>query len=167
MPALQDGNSYRHEMTWVPLIGTLLGAVIALSSGVLVERRRERRENRLERRRTKQEVYARYLAAHADTRTQLRILSLASGLTDEERGHRAFTAYAACYSARYELAVPAPEAVPAPARAFDRESRDLRDLLIAGTQVPTPGGDGMRRYLDALDVVHTAMRADLGTDENS
>ncbi|MGW5851802.1 hypothetical protein ACWFQ8_28310 [Streptomyces sp. NPDC055254] len=154
-------------MTWLPLFGTLLGAVIALSSALLVERRRERREDRTERRKAKQEVYARYLAAHADTRTQLRVLSVESGLTDEERGHRAYTAYAACYASRYELAVLAPQSVLAPAREFDRRARHLRDLVIEGTNIQAQGGERMQEYLDAMKLVHTAMRTDLGADENS
>lgn len=98
-------------------------------STLLVEQRRARREDR----KMKQEVYARYLAAHADTCTQLRVLSAASGLTGEERAHQAFTAYAACYAPRYELAVPAPQPVLMPAKDIDRCARDLRDLIIDGT----------------------------------
>ncbi|GEC02970.1 hypothetical protein SSP24_06250 [Streptomyces spinoverrucosus] len=151
-------------MTWLPLLGTLLGAVIALGSALLVEGRRERREDRIERRKAKQEVYARYLAAHAEMRTQLRVLSVASGLTDEERGYRAFTAYAACYAPRYELAVLAPEPVLSLARDFDRCARDLRDLIIEGANVQTHGGEHMRKYLDALQLVHMAMREDLNAN---
>ncbi|MET9896162.1 hypothetical protein ABZZ47_39435 [Streptomyces sp. NPDC006465] len=154
-------------MTWLPLLATLLGAVIALGSALIVERHRERREDRIERRKTKREVYARYLAAHADLRTQLRVLSLAPDLTDEVRGHQAFTAYAACYASRYELAVLAPQTVLAQARDFDRSARDLRDLVIEGTNIQTQGGERMQTYLDAMKLVHTAMRSDLGADEGS
>lgn len=116
-------------------------------------------------------MYARYLSAHAECRTQLRILSLASDLSDEERSRRAFTAYAACYAARYELAVLAPQPVLTPAKEFDRHARDLRDLVIEGTTTPNqnhPQGDGrMQPYLGAMDRVHAAMRADLGADEYS
>ena len=154
-------------MTWLPLLATLLGAVIALGSTLLVERRRERREDRTERRKTKREVYARYLAAHAETRTQLRVLSVASDLTDEERGYRAFTAYAACYAPRYELAVLAPQAVLTLAIEFDKRARDLRDVVIEGTNIQSQGGERMQKYLAAMKLVHTAMRADLGADDGS
>ncbi|MFJ8602505.1 hypothetical protein ACIREM_28115 [Streptomyces shenzhenensis] len=151
-------------MTWLPLLGTLVGAVIALTSALLVEYRRDRREERVERRKAKQEVYARYLAAHAEVRTQLRVLSVASGLTDEDRGDRAFRAYAACYAPRYELAVLAPQPVLALARNLDRHARDLRDVVIEGTTIEAEGGGRMREYLDTLKVVQAAMRADLGAD---
>ncbi|MFF7604897.1 hypothetical protein [Streptomyces parvulus] len=151
-------------MTWLPLLGTLVGAVIALSSALLVERRRERREERVEHRKAKQEVYARYLAAHAEVRTQLRVLSVASGLNDEDRGYRAFTAYAACYASRYELAVLAPQTVLTPAKNLDRHARDLRDVVIEGASIEAPGGGRMRKYLAAITLVHAAMRADLGAD---
>ncbi|MFE3991657.1 hypothetical protein ACFXPW_08180 [Streptomyces goshikiensis] len=151
-------------MTWLPLVGTLLGAVIALSSALLVEQRRARREDRRERRKVKQEVYARYLAAHANARTQLRVLSVASGLTNEERGHQAFTAYAGCYAPRYELAVLAPQSVLTLAKDSDRCARDLRDLIINGTNIPAQGHECMQKYLDALALVHTAMRAEMGAD---
>ncbi|MFD9061834.1 hypothetical protein ACFVZ3_09965 [Kitasatospora purpeofusca] len=153
-------------MAWLPLLGTLLGAVIALGSALIVERRRERKEERRERLKAKQEMYARYLGAHADTRTQLRIISLATNLTDEERGYRAYIAYAACYAPRYEIAVLAPPPVLALAKDFDRCARDLRDLIVEGTRIQTHGRQHMQRYLDALNIVQAAMRTDLGTDGN-
>jgi hypothetical protein len=153
-------------MTWLPLFGTVLGAVIALGSTLLVEGRRERREDRIERRKTRQEVYSRYLAAHAEARTQLRVLSLSPDLTDEDRGHRAFTAYAACYTSRYELAVLAPQSVLTPAKAFERRAKDLRDLVIASTYVHTRE-ERMRDYLDAMALLQMAMRNDLEVDEIS
>ncbi|WP_328491337.1 hypothetical protein OHS59_00245 [Streptomyces sp. NBC_00414] len=148
------------------LVSNVSRCVIALGSTLFVERRRERREDRIERRKTKQEVYARYLAAHAETRTQLRVLSVAAALTDEERGYRAYTAYAACYAPRYELAVLAPQAVLISARDFDKRARDLRDIVIEGTNIQSQGGERMRKYLEAMQLVHTAMRADLGADED-
>ncbi|MFE6855317.1 hypothetical protein ACFVDH_31555 [Streptomyces sp. NPDC057674] len=114
----------------------------------------------------KQEVYARYLAAHADTRTQLRVLSVAVGLTDEDRGHRAFTAYAGCYAPRYELEVLAPQSVLTLAKDFDRCARDLRDLIIDGTNLQTQGRECMQKYLASLALVHTGMRADVGADSD-
>ncbi|MFK0223747.1 hypothetical protein ACIQWN_36880 [Streptomyces vinaceus] len=89
---------------------------------------------------------------------------MASGLSDEERGHRAYAVYAACYAARYELAVLAPQPVLALAKDFDRCARDLRDLIIEGADIQTRGRASMQKYLDALALVHTAMRADLGSD---
>ncbi|MFJ8039073.1 hypothetical protein ACIRBX_01000 [Kitasatospora sp. NPDC096147] len=149
-------------MTWLPLFGTLLGAVIALGSALLVEGRRSRREEGRERLRTKREVYARYLAAHAEARTELRVLSLARDLGAEERGHRAFVAYASCYAARYELAVLAPDAVLACAQEFDREARELRELAVAAPDLPQRAEPWMREYLAALARLQVAMRADLG-----
>ncbi|MFB7471194.1 hypothetical protein [Kitasatospora sp. NPDC056184] len=153
-------------MTWPSLVATLLGAVIALSSALLVERRRERKEERIERHRIKREVYVRYLAAHADARTELRVLSVSADVPDEERHHRAFTAYAACYAARYELAILAPESVLASTREFDRCARELRDLVIDGTNMRAPAGGlpRMQRYLEAMKAAQSAMRVDLGVD---
>ncbi|MFI8310241.1 MULTISPECIES: hypothetical protein [Streptomyces] len=151
-------------MTWLPLLGTLVGAAIALGSSLLVERRRERKEERVERRKAKQEMYARYLAVHAEARAQLRVLSLAAELTDEERGYRAFTAYAGCFASRYELEVLAPRPVLTAARDFDRRARELRDLVIEGTHVAPRAGGHMQEYLDAMKGVHAAMRGDLGAD---
>ncbi len=144
-----------------------MGAVIALTSALLVEYRRDRREERVERHKAKQEAYARYLAAHAEVRTQLRVLSVASGLTDEDRGYRAFKAYASCYASRYELAVLAPQAVLTPAGNLDGHARDLRDVVIEGATVEAQGGGRMREYLETLKLVQAAMRADLGADSIS
>ncbi|MEE1761372.1 hypothetical protein [Streptomyces sp. SP18BB07] len=153
-------------MTWLPLFAALVGAVIALGTALLVERRRERREDRIERRRTKQDLYGRFLAAHAHTRAQLRILADTSDLSDEERANRARAAYAGCYAPRYELEVLAPESVLAPALVFDQRAKALRDLVIEGTRIQAQGEDQMREYLDSLKIVRTAMRADLGPNEN-
>jgi hypothetical protein len=152
-------------MTWLPLFATLLGAVIALSSALLVERRRERREDRIDRRKSKQDLYARFLAAHAHTRAQLRILADTSGLSDEERAKRARTAYAGCYAPRYELEVLAPQSVLTPALDFDKRAKALRDLVIEGTNVQ--GAVRMREYIDYAERVRTAMRADLGMSEST
>ncbi|MER6425909.1 hypothetical protein, partial [Streptomyces sp. NPDC001137] len=84
-----------------------------------------------------------------------------------QRGYRAFTAYATCYAPRYELAVLAPQSVLTLARDFDKHARDLRDVVIEGTNIQSQGGERMRKYLDAMKLVHAAMRADLGADEGS
>ncbi|MFI1398577.1 hypothetical protein [Streptomyces sp. NPDC020681] len=154
-------------MTWLPVFATVVGAVIALSSALLVERLREHREDRVERRRTKQDLYARFLAAHAHTRAQLRILAGTSGVSDEERANRARTAYAGCYAPRYELEVMAPQSVLDPALEFDQHAKALRNLVIEGTNIQAQGADHMREYIDSLRIVRTAMRADLGTSENT
>ncbi|WP_060886838.1 hypothetical protein [Streptomyces caniscabiei] len=139
--------------------------MIALSSALLVERRRERREDRVDRRKSKQDLYARFLAAHAHTRAQLRILADTSGLSDEERAKRARTAYAGCYAPRYELEVLAPKLVLTPAKDFDQHAKALRDLVIAGTYEQRTVR--MREYIDSAERVRTAMRADLGMSEST
>ncbi|MER5199828.1 hypothetical protein AB0E04_47740 [Streptomyces sp. NPDC048251] len=154
-------------MTWLPIFATLVGAVIALSSALLVERRRERREDRIDRRKTKQDLYARFLSAHAHTRAQLRILADTSGMSDEERANRARTAYAGCYAPRYELEVLAPQPVLTPALDFDRRAKALRDLVIEGVSIQAQGPDHMREYLSALKIVRTAMRTDMGMREDT
>ncbi|MES9519835.1 hypothetical protein [Streptomyces capoamus] len=153
-------------MTWLSLLATIVGAIIALGSALIVERRRERREEVRERRRTKQDLYARYLAAHAGARARLRIVAATSGLSDEERANQAREAYASCYATRYELEVLAPQTVVSAAGGFNRRARALRDVIIEGTDVETQGADRMREYLNDLRLVRAAMRVDLGSDVN-
>ncbi|WP_034087924.1 hypothetical protein [Streptacidiphilus albus] len=97
------------------------------------------------------------------------MLSLAAGLTDEDRKNRAFGAYAACYAARYELAVLAPQSVLTPANEFDRYAREFRDLVVDGRNMHSAAGEPprMQNYLKAMDLVHLAMRIDLGADESN
>ncbi|WP_447034608.1 hypothetical protein [Streptomyces sp. DSM 118878] len=154
-------------MSWLPLVGTVVGAAIALSAALLVERRRERRQDRIDRRATKQDLYARYLAAHAQMRAQLRILAATSGLSDEERANQARMAYTSCFAPRSELEVLAPQSVLSPARDLDRRARALRDVIVEGTNIQVQGTEAMNEYLDFMTLVRTAMRADLGVHDNT
>ncbi|MFD7917325.1 hypothetical protein ACFV30_42775, partial [Streptomyces sp. NPDC059752] len=92
-------------------------------------------------------------SAYADSEPHSETISNPSkrhALTDEEQGHRACAVYAACYAARYELAVLAPQSVLTRAKDFDRCARDLRDLIIEGAGLQAQSREGMQKYLDAL-----------------
>ncbi|MGQ4479404.1 hypothetical protein [Streptomyces sp. SAS_276] len=154
-------------MSWLPLFGTVIGAAIALSSALLVERRRELRQDRIDRRAAKQDLYARYLAAHAHMRAQLRILAATSGLSDEERANRARTAYTSCFAPRSELEVLAPQTVLSTARVLDSCARVVRDVIIEGTNIQARGTEAMNEYMDSMTLVRIAMRADLGVTDST
>ena len=118
---------YRHEMSWLPLFGTDVGAAIALSSALLVERRRERRQDHLD-------------------RAQLRILAATSGLSDEERANRARTAYTSCFAPRYELEVLAPQSVLSPAQEGVNDS----PCRLSGARLPLGGPAAIYRQLSTF-----------------
>ncbi|MEU1086219.1 hypothetical protein ABZ401_05185 [Streptomyces sp. NPDC005892] len=58
-------------MEWMTLVATLLGAVIAMGSTLLVEARKDRREAAGEWRRSRRELYGAYLGTLSQVRGEL------------------------------------------------------------------------------------------------
>ncbi|MFD6529469.1 hypothetical protein [Streptomyces sp. NPDC060184] len=152
-------------MEWMTLVATLLGAVIAMGSTLLIENRKDRREAAGEWRRGRRELYGAYLGTLSQVRGELQLLILDRTPADADRQVRARQSFAKCYELRYQLEVFAPRAVVEPALRYFRSVRRLRDEAGAGV---VDGDDRCERafvdVMDALAEVRDAMRLDMGTD---
>ncbi|WP_189957563.1 hypothetical protein [Streptomyces alanosinicus] len=152
-------------MDWTPLLATLLGAVIATVSALLVEARKERREARAQERRSKRELYGAYLGVLAQARNELQLIVLEGTMSEAERTVAARQSFARCYETRYQLEVFAPRVVVEPALDYFRSVRRAREATIRGTR---GGADGyelaFHEVMEALTAVRDAMRLDMGTD---
>lgn len=152
-------------MAWSPLLAALVGAVIAMGSALLVERRKTQRETAAEWRRTRQELYARFLAAHAQAGSDLRNIAATSDLDAGERYRQTRAAYTHCYASRHELELVAPRTVVSPAEECSRAVRLMRDAVSAGARLDSNQLEGLtRRYLELRLETRDAMRADIMID---
>ncbi|MFI5808837.1 hypothetical protein [Streptomyces sp. NPDC051561] len=156
--------SYCSEVTWISLLAALVGAVIAMGSALLVERRRTQRETIADWHRTRRELYARFLASHAQAGSDLRNIAATGGLEESERYRQARTAYTHCYASRHEVELLAPRTVVDPAGKCSSAVREMRDAVSAGSLVDgEPFLELTRRYLDLRLETLLAMRADIAS----
>ena len=155
-------------MTWISLLATLVGAMIARGSALLVERRRTQRETTAEWHRTRRELYARFLASHAQAGSDLRNIAATPGLEASERYRQARTAYTHCYASRHELELLAPRTVVDPAEKCSGAVRGMRDAVSAGALVDSDQFlELTRRYLDLRLETRDAMRAEIAASNAS
>ncbi|MEW2389777.1 hypothetical protein AB0933_15645 [Streptomyces venezuelae] len=153
-------------MSWTPLLATLLGAVIATGSALLVEFRKDRRETTAEQRRSKRELYGAYLGALAAARSELNLIFLNRGMPEAERRSAARRCFAQCYDTRYQIEIFAPRAVVEPALAYFLSVRRAREAAIRGVAPGDPEHDLIfEEVMDALSAVSAAMRLDMRTDK--
>ncbi|TPQ17760.1 hypothetical protein [Streptomyces sporangiiformans] len=152
-------------MTWIPLLAALIGAMIAMGSALLVERRTTQRETTAEWRRTRRELYARFLAGHAQAGSDLRNIAATPGLEASERYRQTRAAYTHCYASRHELELLAPRTVVDPAEECSRAVRMMRDAVSGGARIDSDQFEELtRRYLDLRLETRDAMRSDIWTD---
>jgi hypothetical protein len=63
-------------MSWIPVLGTILGVVVGLGSGLLIDHVRSRRDTAEKWLTVRGEAYARYLAALHEANEAMRAVSL-------------------------------------------------------------------------------------------
>ncbi|MEU9343753.1 hypothetical protein AB0D74_21335 [Streptomyces sp. NPDC048278] len=147
------------------LVSAVVGALIATFSTAMLDRGRWRREQDEHLVATRRALYSDYLTSLAQARIAFRSLVRNQDLVPAERERSARDSFAACYGARYQVAIAAaPDVVTASEDAF-RSLRGIRDLAACGTRA----GDevyagGRAEYEAALARLREAMRRDLGAD---
>ena len=90
-------------MDWSTLLATVLGAAVAMSTSLMVERRKDRHDAESAWRRAKYDQYAAFLMALTSARWALLDIARDKELEPEERHRRADRAFAACYMERHRL----------------------------------------------------------------
>lgn len=154
-------------MQWISLVGTALGALIALLATSLNERSKWRREQVSTRRKLCQDTYSRFLTALTDAHERMRMVSRTEFASDEARATAILDVFrdGRCYEARYEIALVAGQAVLDHSERCFQILRDIRDMFAADSAVHTPEYDALRQsYRTHLRELQAAMRVDLGAE---
>jgi hypothetical protein len=147
---------------WTTLLGTLVGAAIAMGTALLVQARRDRHELAAEWRRTRRELYMTFLDSLAQARSELLALSKKTGMTADDLDETARQVFARCYGPRHHLELVAPDEVAEHAVEYFRSVRTLRDLVAAGRTVTDPDWEPVAAQVKRiLDTAQEAMRQDL------
>ncbi|GGX11367.1 hypothetical protein [Streptomyces chartreusis] len=154
-------------MDWGTLAGTALGAILGVSTTLLAERSRWRRENSARERAVKQQLYAEYLGALSLTTHRLRDLKRDAGLTREDRMKQAGEILGStnAYHLRYQMLIIAPQGLGDDADQAFMRIRDLRDRFDGADMANDPEWpSAMSAVREALDSLRRTMRSDLTAD---
>ena len=149
---------------WGTLAGTALGAVLGVSTTLLGERSRWRRENTSRERAAKQQLYSEFLAALWVTRHRLRDLKRSIDLSREERIKQSgeILAAANAYQLLYQMHIMAPEPLGDVADQTFVRLRNLRDRFDEPDVSTDPEWSATQGALgEALEALRRAMRSDL------
>ncbi len=121
-------------MSWIPVVATVLGAVIGLGSGLLIDQVRSRRDSTEKRLTTRMEAYVSYLSSLHDANEALRAVSLGDYPQDLMRDTAARAAFRAAgvIRTREHIILLAPETVIRAADDAFRNLRTLRDRIGQG-----------------------------------
>ncbi|WP_370113333.1 hypothetical protein [Streptacidiphilus sp. MAP12-33] len=137
-------------MDWATLLSAGVGAGIGITSTLLTDKVRWRRDHLDRRRESNRQLYAEYLAALWRTLDDIRDASRNVGLTGDERGRIARDAFknGGAYALRYQVSVVAGDGVERASAAALRTLRDLRDLVESGITFGEPPYRELRRSFD-------------------
>ncbi|GAB3989879.1 hypothetical protein GCM10029978_116160 [Actinoallomurus acanthiterrae] len=155
-------------MSWIPVLSTVVGAVIGLGSGLLTEHLRSGRERTGQSLNARRDVYVQYLSALHDANEALRAVSLGEHAPDLTRKAAARAAFrsARITQAREHVILLAPEPVITAADSAYRSLRTLRDRIGQGEQL-AQYEPVLMAYGDSLDQLRQAVRRDLGINGRS
>lgn len=118
----------------MPLLTTVLGAVIGVGATLVADLTRASRSQREGDRASKRQAYGDYLAALSLTRHNLRVAARSSVASVDDRARLAFDAFkdAKAYEMRYQVALVAPDQVIEASTSAFNALRSLRDLVEGG-----------------------------------
>ncbi|GHB71082.1 hypothetical protein GCM10010306_075930 [Streptomyces umbrinus] len=149
-------------MNWASLISAVLGAAIGITSTLLADRARWRRDSEERHRTERREVYTEYLTALSRTRNGLR--EAARSPVNERSGNarEAFHTGGA-YELRIQMTITAPDRLIQPSEAAYRSLRKLRNSIEDGASHNDEAYIEQREdYQSTLEILRRGMREDLG-----
>jgi hypothetical protein len=153
------------QVDWGTIIGTVTGATIGVGATSLAERSRWRREQSARQTAIKRELYASYLAAAAQTWSEIRAAVIESDLPWPDRADLASRAFrnGNVYELRYQMAITAPPEIVTLSDQTMRGMRALTNRLSAGQ---TYGSwdelkSDNQAWFDSFNVMRRMMRLDL------
>ncbi|MER5639499.1 hypothetical protein ABT095_21385 [Kitasatospora sp. NPDC002227] len=151
-------------MDWSSFASTALGAVIGVTSTLIADRVRWRRDHQDKQQAARRQLYADYLAALSRTYNEIREAARNTAAPDGDRARAAVAAFkeGGAYELRYQVSITAPETVEEPSVSAFRALRKLRDLVESGTKYDDPEYVAAREEWDDLfDGLRARIRADL------
>ncbi|MEZ0064289.1 hypothetical protein ABIA32_000267 [Streptacidiphilus sp. MAP12-20] len=152
-------------MEWSSFASTALGAVIGVTSTLVADRVRWRRDHLDKRQDRQRQLYADYLTALSRTGNEIREAARSSSLSAPERGRMAVEAFKSggAYELRYQVSISAPDEVEQSSVAAFRALRNLRDLVESGTAHDEASYREARQHWDdTFSELRSHIRADLG-----
>ncbi|MFI0366417.1 hypothetical protein ACH35V_00975 [Actinomadura sp. 1N219] len=152
-------------MSWIPVLSTVLGAVIGLGSVLVGDRLRWRREQSSQWLTVRREIYVGYLNALHEANQAMRAVSLGDFPPDTTRDLAARAAFrsAGVNQAQEHLVLIAPEQVVQAAVETSAALRNLRDRIRKGEgQSSADYESEFLTFSDRLHVLRNAIRQDLG-----
>ncbi|GGY88679.1 hypothetical protein [Streptomyces poonensis] len=154
-------------MQWITLISTMVGAVIATGSAILLDRQRWRRERSDRETQARRTLYGNYLASLSEARHTCGNVARDPDMEPSTRRTTAREAFGPCIGLRYQMTISAPSRVVEASEDAFRRLRDLRDRVMEGILVTDPVYlEGRRTYDDALAALRVRMRGDLRVSED-
>ncbi|MGC5034243.1 hypothetical protein ACPXCS_05550 [Streptomyces sp. DT190] len=155
-------------MEWITLISTVVGAVIATGSTMLLDRQRWRREQGDRETRARRALYGEYLAGLSEARHACGNVARDPDMAVAKRRTTAREAFGPCIGLRYHMTISAPKTVVSASEDAFRRLRDLRDHVMEGVPVTESAYlQGRRAYDDALAALRARMREDLRVSDDS
>ena len=150
-------------MSWIPVLATVVGAVVGLGSGLFIDRVRSRRDDSANWRTVRRETYVSYLSALHEANEAMRAVSLGEHAPDLTRMAAARAAFRAARvtMTREQVILLAPEPVIIAADAAFRSLRALRDQIGHGAGL-ADYEPVLEDYAGHLHALRDAIRRDLG-----
>jgi hypothetical protein len=150
-------------MSWIPVLATVMGAIIGLGSALLTEHLRSGRERNERWKTIRREAYADYLSALHEANEALRAVSLGEHSPDLSRKSAARAAFRAAgvTKAREHIILVAPEPVITAAGEAFRSLRTMRDH-IGQEEALAQYEPALMTYGEHLHALRDAIRHDLG-----
>jgi hypothetical protein len=155
-------------MQWITLISTVVGAVIATGSAMLLDRQRWKRERVDRETQARRTLYGDYLAGLSEARHACGNMARDPDMEPSTRRTTAREAFGPCIGLRYQMTITAPSRVVEASEDAFRRLRDLRDRVMEGVLATDPVYlEGRRTYDDALALLRARMREDLRVSDDA
>jgi hypothetical protein len=155
-------------MQWITLISTVVGAVIATGSAMLLDRQRWKRERVDRETQARRTLYGDYLAGLSEARHACGNMARDRDMEPSTRRTTAREAFGPCIGLRYQMTITAPSRVVEASEDAFRRLRDLRDRVMEGVLATDPVYlEGRRTYDDALALLRARMREDLRVSDDA
>ncbi len=149
---------------WITLLGTLLGALIAMGATLGNEKLKWRREQNKILREERKDTYSQFLAAATEAHEAMRIVAMSASDDDAPKASKIREEFqnSGVYRLRYQVAIIASQTVLDATEALFLLVRDLRDELAEVGDIRAESYKRLRiKYGNAHRELQNAIRTEL------